>query len=181
MTGRFKAIDETGNRYERLFVLQRANESGAAKWICECDCGAIKTVTANALRKGHVRSCGCLQKELASARQRKGVGESLWNTTISTYKHGAKRRGHSWELLREQAITIMSENCHYCNSRPNNLKVSKWDELLYNGIDRVDNGKGYTPDNCVTCCRVCNYAKGSMSHAEFIEWVLRVAAFHSSP
>jgi hypothetical protein len=31
----------------------------------------------------------------------------------------------------------------------------------YNGIDRVDNSKGYTPENTVPCCKICNKIKGT--------------------
>lgn len=31
---------------------------------------------------------------------------------------------------------------------------------FYNGIDRLDNTKGYTPENSVACCKHCNSLKG---------------------
>lgn len=42
--------------------------------------------------------------------------------------------------------------------------------LIYNGIDRIDNAKGYTIENSVTCCKRCNFAKRNMSYDEFISW-----------
>lgn len=47
----------------------------------------------------------------------------------------------------------------------------------YNGIDRVDNNKGYTITNSVPCCKDCNFAKRDMTHDEFIAWVTRVFNF----
>lgn len=47
---------------------------------------------------------------------------------------------------------------------------------MINGIDRVDNTKGYSIDNCVAACRRCNVAKADMTPDQFREWVLRVAA-----
>jgi hypothetical protein len=40
--------------------------------------------------------------------------------------------------------------CYYCKSQKENE---------VNGIDRVDNSKGYTKDNCVSCCQFCNRMK----------------------
>lgn len=40
-----------------------------------------------------------------------------------------------------------------------------------NGIDRVDNDKGYVPGNVSPCCWVCNIAKGTMSLDEWAEMV----------
>ena len=58
-----KGIDEIGNRYGNLVVIQKATEQDYYRptWICECDCGNIITVMGNRLRSGHTKSCGCLK------------------------------------------------------------------------------------------------------------------------
>lgn len=49
-------------------------------------------------------------------------------------------------------------------------KVSaKHPPYVWNGIDRVDNSKGYTMKNCVPCDGVVNKAKLCMSKDEFLE------------
>ena len=62
-----RCIDETGNTYGRLTVIERINNDhyGFAQWLCECECGETVEVRGIALRKGHTKSCGCLQKEHA--------------------------------------------------------------------------------------------------------------------
>jgi hypothetical protein len=42
-------------------------------------------------------------------------------------------------------------------------------------VDRLDSSCGYTLDNVVTCCTICNVAKSAMTVEEFKQWVLRVA------
>jgi hypothetical protein len=49
---------------------------------------------------------------------------------------------------------------------------------LYNGIDRIDNARGYERDNIVPCCKFCNRAKSAMPQKEFIDLVRRIAARH---
>jgi hypothetical protein len=44
----------------------------------------------------------------------------------------------------------------------------------YNGLDRVDNNRGYEKDNIVPCCETCNKAKLQMSLGEFLNWIKRV-------
>ena len=44
-------------------------------------------------------------------------------------------------------------------------------DFIYNGIDRLDNNEGYLPSNVVTCCKICNRAKHSLTVVEFLEWV----------
>ena len=59
-----------GQKFGRLTVIERAEPtpSGKSRWKCRCDCGNISYPHANKLRSGSTKSCGCLQKELASKR-----------------------------------------------------------------------------------------------------------------
>ena len=62
-----KLIDETGNRYGRLIVIEKVQrkkgDRGHTKWRCRCDCGNETISDAAALRDGRIQSCGCLIKE----------------------------------------------------------------------------------------------------------------------
>lgn len=96
-----------------------------------------------------------------------------------------------WLLTLEEAVYLFKQNCHYCNSPPSqnynayktqktnrytsgNIKRCDSAEILYNGIDRIDSNKDYTKDNCVTCCKKCNYAKAEMSTEEFKDWIFKI-------
>ena len=64
-------IDETGNVYGRLTVVRSANKLNKDKrllWLCKCSCGAEKEVIGRSLRKGWVKSCGCLHRDLLKKR-----------------------------------------------------------------------------------------------------------------
>lgn len=54
--------DLTGQRFGKLLVLERAENSwdGRVKWKCQCDCGTIKEITGEVLRRGDAMSCGCM-------------------------------------------------------------------------------------------------------------------------
>ena len=66
MAGR-KLIDITGQRFGRLKVLRYV---GSSRWECKCDCGAIVYPLGGNLRKGDIRSCGCLRKEVTGDNHR---------------------------------------------------------------------------------------------------------------
>jgi len=68
-SGVFK--DETGNRYGKLLVIKRVNNTtnGKAKWLCQCDCGNQTEVYGTDLRSGKVLSCGCYARETRSNKQ----------------------------------------------------------------------------------------------------------------
>ena len=63
-------IDHTGQRFGRRVVIERAQGSGAARWLCRCDCGTRSIVPGQALRKGQANSCGCspLRDDLVGQR-----------------------------------------------------------------------------------------------------------------
>ena len=62
-----RAINEIGNTYGYLTVIDRANSiisrngnirPGAA-WLCKCKCGKETVVLGHDLRCGLIKSCGC--------------------------------------------------------------------------------------------------------------------------
>jgi hypothetical protein len=64
-------IDETGNVYGRLIVVQSANKlnkDGRLLWLCQCSCGATKEIIGRSLRKGFTQSCGCLKRDMLRKR-----------------------------------------------------------------------------------------------------------------
>ena len=64
-------------------------------------------------------------------------------------------------------------NCHYCGDDILWVKHTGTGQHRYN-LDRKDSNKGYSKDNCVVCCKKCNYMKGSeFSYEEFKEIVYR--------
>lgn len=61
-------IDLTNQRYGRLIALRidETRRGDGTWWICQCDCGVIKSVPGRSLREGKCRSCGCINKEQAA-------------------------------------------------------------------------------------------------------------------
>ena len=63
----YNSIDEVGNKYGRLYVDSYSHtEKHMLYWNCTCDCGNEIITAGSYLRSGDVKSCGCLQKEMAS-------------------------------------------------------------------------------------------------------------------
>lgn len=61
-------IDMTGQKFGRLTVLGESGNRdplGNVLWNCMCDCGKAHTTNGIGLRHGRVRSCGCLQRDVA--------------------------------------------------------------------------------------------------------------------
>lgn len=87
-------MKEHGVPDSRITVLRRDTEtkSKLVRWICQCECGTIFSAVGTKLRSGWTRSCGCLQKEITSARTRADLtGKQFGYLTaikpIGTYGH----------------------------------------------------------------------------------------------
>lgn len=102
------------------------------------------------------------------------------NVRLSAYRGMARRRGCVFELSRDQFAALVRGACWYCGGSPLPTwrKASRPGCPPLNGIDRIDNSKGYTLENSVPCCGPCNRAKHTMNHEEFISMAKRIAARH---
>jgi hypothetical protein len=98
---------------------------------------------------------------------RPGARGSLAVNLINDIKYKGMQRGKSWELTHKQAFELITATCTYCGYTP------EWPKNRI-GIDRVDNNKGYVPENCVPCCFDCNSAKKEKTLEEFIDWIKKV-------
>lgn len=175
-------INITGKRFGRLIAVRslgRRNRSDYL-WECKCDCGNTKNIYVGQLRARaqSTKSCGCLQKENTRAGNKLPYGVASFNMVYKNYSNAAKRRSLSFEISKDDFYALSLQNCFYCNSTPKNkMKITTNGEFVYNGIDRVDNSKGYIYGNVVPCCGTCNKAKNNMGHKEFIGWIKSVYEF----
>ena len=146
-----KIDDLTGKQYGYLTVLEFAGTKNRnAIWKCRCKCGKETIVDGCKIKSGRTKSCGCLISE---------------TTTLRSYKHGG---------THTRLYGIFSAMLNRCKNPNNNnfkdyggrgIKVcQEWDDSSafplfrewamahgYNdtlSIDRIDNDKGYSPDNC---------------------------------
>lgn len=150
--------DMTGERFGRLLVIERAEDyvppSGNKKimWKCKCDCGNETIVYASALRRGKTKSCGCIARENAKVLTKT---HGMRRTRLYSVWCGIKARcenpnSTSYERYGGRGIGICEEWKHF-------EQFYEWAVAAgYNTnaergqctIERIDNSKGYSPDNC---------------------------------
>jgi len=84
---------------------------------------------------------------------------------FATYRHGAAKRGLTFELSGEEFASFWGKPCFYCAS-----------DVKTVGIDRLDNSIGYSLANTVPCCTVCNRMKLTYSKEFFISHCQKIVS-----
>lgn len=144
--------DLTGKKYGRLTVLGVDDREGRKTYYCcQCDCGNIKIVRSDSLTAGTIRSCGCLKKEQDQINLTANHSHKMSGTRIYQIWQGIKDRCYNPHNTRfnyygGRGITV-------CEAWINDFSAF-YEWSIKNGyskeltIDRINNDKGYSPDNC---------------------------------
>lgn len=82
---------------------------------------------------------------------------------FADYKSGARVRNISFDLTFDQFKTFWQVPCGYCST-----------EIETVGLDRIDNSLGYAIDNCISCCKTCNYMKSDLCEDMWFDHMLKV-------
>lgn len=139
-------IDLKNLRVNKLLVLRRVDNVGKQPaWLCLCDCGREHRVLGMHLRAADVTDCGCgTSQRISAARVQHGMTDTpewaVWKSmrercTVPTHK--------SWLSYGGRGITVCPEwntfAQFYADMGPRPKGTT---------LDRIDNSKGYSPDNC---------------------------------
>lgn len=136
-----------GQKIGRLTVLSfsHRDEASKAHILCKCDCGIEKTFEATSLCR-RTRSCGCLSAEMSSKRVRThGLTRTriyvIWqNMMYRCYKENST----SYKNYGAKGIDVCEE-WHIFENFYKDMFKGYSDKLT---LDRIDNNKGYSKENC---------------------------------
>ena len=144
------AIINIGDKFNKLTVIEKTNKrlNRCVVYKCKCDCGSIIETTATRLIHNYKKSCGCLQKEMASKSNKT---HGLSHTKIFYIYQDMKRRcnikkHHAYKYYGGRGIKV-------CDEWKNDF-MSFYNWAINNGykeglsIDRIDNNGNYEPNNC---------------------------------
>lgn len=180
-----------GQKLGRLTIIKfvrydkRANNTGRESiWECKCDCGKIIQAINSRLTAKMVTSCGCSQKDALIKLHKGNIKQNAsFYAVMKDYERGAKSRQFEFNITEQEFRVLTSSDCFYCGQSPSKTKakngaaIYKGKTYTYNGIDRVDNKKGYYLENCVSCCFTCNMMKGKIKKEDFLLKINQIYEF----
>jgi hypothetical protein len=138
-----------GKKFGKLtairFLRMGIGEVRGQWWEFKCDCGNTTTVQIHRVAKGHPISCGC-QERLGPMKH----GATAYGKVDPLYQHWRNviSRCHilsdpKYEYYGGRGITVCERWREFSNfiadmgAKPEGMT-----------LDRIDNDKGYSPDNC---------------------------------
>lgn len=163
--GVYKIIDK---------ILIHTKKCNQTKYICEnIYNGSLKYMDGSSLIRQDKRV-----KEKSKEDRQRGLRNYLYNSA----KNGAIKRKHEFNLSFEEFNEIISGKCYYCGEEPceadSEIIIKRGDThqypIRYNGIDRLNPKLGYFIDNCVPCCKKCNYMKHILTEDEFYKQIIKI-------
>jgi len=141
--------DLTGMRFTRLVAIRDTGKRlrGYVVWECKCDCGkTIEAISQNLLR-GSTESCGCLNKELVTARETThGMSNTkIYNVWASLMTRCYNKKSPAYKWYGARGVEVCEEWRH---SFENFFKDMGDRPSENHSIDRIDNNGNYEPCNC---------------------------------
>lgn len=148
--------DELGATFGRLTVISRAENTkgGSARWRCRCACGGEAISLGANLRRGNTTSCGCVHRELAAVRGARA------GASTRTHGHAVARTReyYTWSAMLQRCQNPAQSNFENYGARGITVcdRWKSFENFLADmgpkppgtSIEREDNDKGYSPDNC---------------------------------
>ena len=113
-----------------------------------------------------VERCAHISKVNGGKGQLTEHWSNVGKKTYVKYKNQALKKGHNFELTKEEFENLRALNCKYC------IRSATTDH--HNGIDRVESNIGYILSNCIPCCRDCNMMKKSYSVNDFLNQCIKI-------
>lgn len=140
-----------GRIYGRLTVMENPAKY-QLKIECLCSCGKTKIVAKSSLCSGATTSCGCFNKEVVSDMRstHKSSYTPMYRVWAGMVNRCTNPNNSSFDMYGGRGITVCERWLH---DFPAFLEDMGERPTSKHQIDRIDNFKGYSKDNCrwLTC------------------------------
>lgn len=136
-----------GQKFNRCLITgyKSGSKKIPSKYLFKCDCGNFSEATGTSIKRGVVKSCGCLKKEHCGKLRRSHgkYNSSIYKTWASMIQRCANRKNHAYPNYGGRGISVCK-------------RWEKFDNFYADmgvcpagySIDRINNNGNYDPKNC---------------------------------
>ncbi|HQV54297.1 MAG TPA: hypothetical protein PLX17_02230 [Chitinophagaceae bacterium] len=142
-----------GQRFSKLIILELLpfQKGEEVKFKCLCDCGKVKDIFARNIKRGLTKSCGCGIGEMAKLIHTHHGNHTLTFTT-SEYNAWCNMKARCGRPNHPQYPDYGARGIFVCDrwiSSFENFILDMGDKPSEkHTLERVDNDKEYSPENC---------------------------------
>jgi hypothetical protein len=154
----FKAEDLKGREFGNLKVIKKTGKkdsNGSIIWHCLCKCGNYTDVSADNLKTGRVKSCGCIRKEQTRENSK------------HAYKYNKKYK------FIENTNVYLLEPKHLKSNNHSGINGISWDNSRSKWLAKIGfKGKSYylgRYDKLEDAAKARRIAENKL-HGDFLEW-----------
>lgn len=132
-----------GQKFNRLFILEKVSSSGQAMFLCRCDCGVEKVIRGASLKFGNTKSCGCFNRETIRKRNiTHGMSRTPeWNSFRGAMERCTNRKHKDYMLYGGRGIQFKFSSFEQFYSEVGLKPSSK------HSLDRINTNGNYEPGN----------------------------------
>lgn len=129
--------DITGERFGRLTVVARADNSRSkkARWLCQCDCGKAVVVCTGSLNSGNTKTCGCGHHGSGSDNPNWKGGRVMKNGYVMLHAPDSPMAGSSGYVFEHRLV--MASHIGR-DLRPEEVVHHKDEDRANNHIDNLE-------------------------------------------
>ena len=153
------AIGSYGVKFGMLTCIERigSDKHGKAVWWFWCDCGNTINARITDVKRGKVKSCGCIRAQTAKQNGLLGGKKDRHGATHKDHEHHAEYC--VWKTMRQRCMNASSFDypayggrgikvCDRWNSFENFIADMGKRPGKHHSIDRIDSNGNYEPSNC---------------------------------
>jgi len=152
------------------FFRQPRNKDGLFSICKECTYLRTKPYLKKWYQKNKIKQLQVGKKYYKKNNEKRKKYQQNYNLKpekrYKKYIEGAKIRNITFDLTFNQFMTFWEKPCSYCGNKIKTIE-----------LDRMENNQGYTINNIISCCLICNKMKRILSKNDFVNQCKKISDY----